>query len=122
MAACRGGTNNGDFEGAFPVDRKCLFENFVIGAFAQSLTGCGGCVIYPYPASSNVFGTAQECVREGGVAPVDAGDYEDVLFANEFVGSLLPFTGKIATGEMVAVEALVGSTVGEVEDGEGEAR
>ena len=94
----------------------------MIGASAQSLSGCGGCVVYPYPASSNVFGSAQERVREGGVAPVDAGDCEGVLFTNELVGSLLPFTGEIAIGEMVAVKALVSSAVGAVEDGEGEAR
>ena len=119
---CRGGTNSDDFEGARPVERKFLFENFAIGAFAQSLSGCGGCVVYPYPASSNVFGSAQERVREDGVASVDAGDCEGVLFANELVGSLLPFTGEIATGEMAAVKALVGSAVGAVEDGRGEAR
>ena len=45
-----------------------------------------------------------------------------VLFANELVGPLLPFTGEVAIGEMVAVKALVGSAVGAVEDGEGEAR
>ena len=98
------------------------FGGFVIGAFAHSLSGCGGCVIYPYPASSNVFGSAQECVREGGVAPVDAGDCECVLFANELVGSLLSFTGEIAIGEMVTVKALVGSAVRAAEDGEEEAR
>ena len=38
------------------------------------------------------------------------------------VGSLLPFLGEIAIGEMVGVKALVGSTVGAIEDGEGEAR
>ena len=116
---CRGGTNRDDFEGACPVERKFLFETFVIGAFAQSLSGCGGCVVYPYPAFSNVFGSAQERVREGGVAPVDVGDCEGVLIANELVGSLLPFTGEIAIkGEMVAVKALVGSAVGAIEDGE----
>ena len=118
---CQGGTNSDDFEGACPVERTFLFEEFVIGAFAQSLSSCGDCVVYSYPASSNVFGSAQERVREGGVAPVDAGDCEGVLFANELVGSLLSFTGEIAIGGMVAVKALVGSAVGAVEDGEGEA-
>ena len=119
---CRGGTNSDDFEGACPVERKFLFEDFVIGAFAQSLSRCDGCVLHPYPASSNVFGSAQERVREGGVAPVDAGNCEGVLFANELVGSLLSFTGEIAIGEMVVVKALVSSAGGAVEDGEGELR
>ena len=119
---CRGGTNSDDFEGACPVERRFLFDNFVIGAFAQSLSGCGDYVVYPYPASSNVRGSAQERVREGGVAPIGAGDCEGMLFANELVGSLLPFTGEIVLGEMVAVKALVGSAVGAFQDGEGEAR
>ena len=37
---------------------------------------------------------------------------------HELVGALLPFSGKVAIGEMVAVEALMGSTVGEIKDGE----
>ena len=119
---CRGGTNSDDLEGACPVERKILFEDFVIGAFAQSLSSCGGSVVYPYPASSYVFGSAQERVREGGVAPVDASNCEGVLFAHELVGSLLSCTGEIAIGEMVAVKAIVGSAVGAIEDGEGEAR
>ena len=118
----RGGTNSNDLEGACPVERKFLLENAFIDAFAQSLSGCGGCVVYPCPASSNVFESAQERVREDGVAPVDAGDCEGVLFANELVGSLLSFTGEVAIGEMVAVKVLVGSAVGAVKDGEGKAR
>ena len=45
--------------------------------------------------------------------PVDAGHCEGVLFA---------FTSEVAIGEMVAVNALMSSAVGAVEDGEGEAR
>ena len=41
---------------------------------------------------------------------------------HELVGALLPFSGKVAIGEIVAVETLMGSTVGAIEDGEGEAR
>ena len=33
-----------------------FFEDFDIGAFAQSRSGCGGCVVYPYPATDYVFG------------------------------------------------------------------
>ena len=119
---CRGGTSSNDLERACLVERKCFLEDFVIGAFAQSLSGCGGCVVYPYPASSDVFGSAQERVREGGVAPVDAGHCEGVLFANELVGSLLPFTGEVAISEVVAVKAQVDSAMRAVEDGEGEER
>ena len=63
LAACRGGTNSNNLGGACPVERKFLFESFVIGAFAKSLSGCSGCVVDPYPASSDVFGSAQEGVR-----------------------------------------------------------
>ena len=54
--------------------------------------------------------------------PFYAGTCEGVLFTHELVGTLLPFSGEIATGEMIAVKALVGSAVGAIEDGEGEAR
>ena len=40
----------------------------------------------------------------------------------ELVGALLPFSGKIAIGEMIAVKALMGYTVGAIKDGEGRAR
>ena len=45
-----------------------------------------------------------------------------MLFTHELVGALLPFLGKIKTGGMVAVKALMGSTVEAIEDSEGEAR
>ena len=45
-----------------------------------------------------------------------------MLFTHELVGALLPFSGKVTVGEMVAVGALMGSTVGEVENGEWKAR
>ena len=45
-----------------------------------------------------------------------------MLFTYELVGALLPFSGKVTIGEMVAVEAMMDSAVGAVEDGEGEAR
>ena len=38
---------------------------------------------------------------------------------HELVGTLLPFSGKVAIGEMVAVEALMGSTVEAIKDGKG---
>ena len=41
---------------------------------------------------------------------------------HELVGALLPFSGKVAIGEMVAVEALMGSTVGATKDGAGGTR
>ena len=40
----------------------------------------------------------------------------------ELVGALLPFSDKVAIGEMVAVKALMGSIVGAIKDGEGRAR
>ena len=38
---------------------------------------------------------------------------------HELVGALLPFSGKVAIGEIVAVKYLMSSTVGAIEDGEG---
>ena len=82
----------------------------------------GGGVVYLYPAASHVFGASKERVREGRVSPAYTSDCEGVLFLHELVDALLPFSGKVAVGEMVAVEVLMGSAVGAVEDDEGEAR
>ena len=40
----------------------------------------------------------------------------------ELVGAMFPFSGMVAVDEMVAVEALMGSTVVAIEDDKGEAR
>ena len=93
------GANSNDFEDACPVELKFLFEDFVIGASAQSLSGCGGCVVYPYPATVYVFGAAEKRVRECRVASVYASNCKGVLFTHELVGALLPFSGEIAIGE-----------------------
>ena len=122
LAVRRGGASSDDCEGAYLVERKFLFEDFVIGAFAQSLSGCGGCVVYSYPAIGYVFGSVEKRVRECRIAPVYASNCEGVLSTHDPVGALLPFASQIAIDEMVAVKALVGSAVGAVEDGEGEAR
>ena len=44
--------------------------------------------------------------------PVYTSDCKGVLFAHELVDTLLPFSGKVTIGEVVAVEALMGSAVG----------
>ena len=118
----RGGAHSDKSKEACPVERRFLFKDFVTGAFAQSLSGCGGCVVYPYSATGYVFGVAEKRVRECRVAPVYASNCEDVLFTHELVGALLPFSDEIAIDEMVAVKALVGSAVGAIKDGKGEAR
>ena len=41
---------------------------------------------------------------------------------HELVGAMLPFSGKVTIGEMVAVKPLMGSTVGAIKDGEGGTR
>ena len=112
------GTNSDEFEGACPIEREYIFKNFVIGVFAQSLSyGCGG-VLYPYPTAGHLVGAAKKCVREDRVSPVYTSDCTGVLFTHEIVGALLPFSDKLAIGEMVTVEALMDSAVGAVEDGE----
>ena len=99
-----------------------MFKNVVVDAFAQSLSyGVGG-VVHTYPATGYVFGAAKMRVQEGKVSSVYKSDCEGVLFTHELVGVLLPSSGKVTIGEMVAIETLMDSTVGAVEDGEGEAR
>ena len=41
---------------------------------------------------------------------------------HELVGALLPFSGKVAVGKMVAVKGLMGFTIRAIKDGEGGAR
>ena len=45
-----------------------------------------------------------------------------MLFAHEFVCSLLSLAGEVEVGELIAVKALVSTTVWAIKDGEGEAR
>ena len=59
-------------------------------------------------------------VREGRVPSVYTSNCQGVLFMHELVGTLLlPFSGEVAIGEIVAFKARMGSTVGVTEDGEG---
>ena len=82
----------------------------------------GGGVVHSYPAAGHVFGAAKKRAREGRVSPVYTSDREGVLFTHELVGVLLPFSSKVAIDEVMAVEALMDSAVGVVEDGKGGAR
>ena len=59
-----------DFEGACPVEREFIFQNFAISAFALSLSRCGGCVVYPYPASSYVFGRPRSASERVELRPL----------------------------------------------------
>ena len=43
-----------------------------------------------------------------------------MLFTHEVLGAPLPFLGKVETGGMVAVKALMSSAVEAIEDSEGE--
>ena len=102
-----GGTNSDNVEGACPVEGECFCKNFVVDALAQSLLyGVGG-VIYPYPTTGLVFGTTKKRVRESRMFSVYPSNCESVLFMRKLVGVLLSFTGEVAVGEMVAVEALM---------------
>ena len=112
-----GGTNSDDFEGDCSGEGTFIFKNFVVDAFAQSLSYGSSGVVYPYPAAGHVFGETKKRIQEGRVSSVCTSDCEGVLFTHELVGVLL-FSGKVAIGEMVAVEALMDSVVGAVEDGE----
>ena len=85
-----------------PVQLRYFFS-FIIGTFAQSLSDGGGGVVDPYPAIGHVFGVAEKRVRECRVASVYTSDCEGVLFTHELVGALLPFSGKVTIGEVVAV-------------------
>ena len=42
-----------------------------------------------------------------------------MLFAHEFISSLMSLAGEVALSDMVAVKALVSTTVRAIKDGEG---
>ena len=56
------------------------------------------------------------------VAPIYPSNGEGVLFSHNFIGALLAFASEVAIGELIAVEALMGTTVRSIKDGEGKAR
>ena len=71
----------------------------------------GGGVIDPDPSTRCIFGAAEEGVGKGGDAAVDAGDRQGVLFTYKFVSSLLALTGEVTVSELVAVKALMSTTI-----------
>ena len=82
----------------------------------------GGGIVDPYPPASRVFGATEKSIGESGVAPVDPSNGEGVLFSHNFIGTLLAFASEVAIGELIAVEALMDTTVRSIKDGEGKAR
>ena len=109
-------------KGSVQLKESLFLKNFAVDTFAQSLSYGGGGVVYPYPTTGHVFRTTKKRVREGRVSSVYTSNCESVLSTHKLVGVLLSFSGEVTIGEMVAVKALMGSAVGAVEDGEGEAR
>ena len=106
-----GGTNSEYLEGSSPIQREFFFEDFVVGAFPQTLAGSGGGVLDPNPSAGRVLGEAEEGIGEGGVAPIYPSDGEGVLFSYKFVRTLLALASKVAVGEVVAIEVLMYTTV-----------
>ena len=82
----------------------------------------GGGVVDPNPSASRVFGTAEEGIGEGGIAPVYPSNGEGVLSSHKFVGALLAFASESAIGELITVEVLMDTTVRSTKDGERKAR
>ena len=82
----------------------------------------GGGIVDPYPPASRVFGATKNSIGESGVAPIDPSNGEGVLFAHNFIGALLSVAREVAIGELIAIEALMVTTVRTIKDGEGEAR
>ena len=80
----------------------------------------GGGNVDPYPSASRVFGVTEKSIGESGVAPIDPSNGEGVLFSHSFIGALLG--NEVAIGELIAVGALMDTTVRSFEDGEGGAR
>ena len=85
------------------------------------MANSGGGIVDPYPSASCVFGVTEKSIRESGVAPIDPSDGEGVLFSHNFIGALLAFASEVVIGELIAVEALMDTTVRSFKDVEGKA-
>ena len=86
------------------------------------MTDSGGGIVNPYPSASCVFGASEKSIEESGVAPIYPSNSEGVLFSHNFIDALLAFASEVAIGELIAVEALMGTTARSIKDGEGKAR
>ena len=82
----------------------------------------GSGVVDPYPSASRVFGATEKSIGESGVAPIDPINGKGVLFAQDFIGALLSIASEVAICELIAIEALMGTTVRSIKDDEGEVR
>ena len=82
----------------------------------------GGGIVDPYPSASHVFGATEESIGESGVAPIDPSNGEGVVFVHDFIRASLSVASEVAVGELIAIEALMATSVRSVEDGEREAR
>ena len=69
-----------------------------------------------------MFGATEKGIGESGVAPNDPSNGESVLFVHGFIGVSLSVASEVAIGELIAIEALMDTTVRSFEDGEGKAR
>ena len=94
--------------------RGCVDTQLLIRSGARLMVW-----VSPVAQNENI---TEKRVRRGRVSSVYTSDCKSVLFMHELVGALLAFSGEVAIGEMVTVKALMGSTVGAIEDGEGAVR
>ena len=98
-------------------------DNLACGcADAQMLIRSGVGLIVGWSPVAQYKNITEKNAREGRVPLVHMSDCEGVLITHELVGALLPFSGKIVIGEIVAVRALMSSAVGAIDDGEGGGR
>ena len=82
----------------------------------------GGGIVDPHPSASRVCGATEKSIGESGVSPIDPSNGEGVLFSHNFTGALLAFGSEVTIGELIAVEALMDTTVRSFKDGEGKVR
>ena len=86
------------------------------------MTDSGGGIGDPHPSASRVFRSTEKGIGESGVAPIDPSNGEGVLFAHDFISASLSVASEVAVGELIAIEALMSTTVRSFEDGEWKAR
>ena len=82
----------------------------------------GGGIADQYPSASRVFGAIEKSIGDSVVAPIDLSNSEGVLFVHTSIRALLSVAREAAIGELIAIEALMGTTVRSIKDGKGEPR
>ena len=71
----------------------------------------GGGIVDLNPSTRYIFRAMEESIGEGRISAIDSSNGEGRLFSHKVVSALPGLMGEVAIGELVAVEALMSTTV-----------